>query len=143
MKDIVKKPAIIVSSFDERRLTALATDGLTRFPEVAGELLAEMERAQIQAAQAMPATVVTMGSVVVFRSDDGRTRRVSLVFPGQADIAQGKISILTPIGTALIGLSVGQSITWGTRDGRRRELTVLSVEPRAVEPPADDTAAYT
>ena len=46
-----------------------------------------------------------MGSTVIFRSEDGETRRVTLVFPGQADISKGKISILTPVGAALIGLS--------------------------------------
>jgi regulator of nucleoside diphosphate kinase len=68
-----------------------------------------------------------MGSTVLFRSDDGQHRRVTLVFPGEADISRDRISILTPIGIALIGLSEGQSITWVTRDGRERGLTVLSV----------------
>ena len=54
--------------------------------------------------------------------------RVTLVFPGEADIAQGKISILTPIGAALIGLSAGQSIDWTARDGRIHRLKVESVE---------------
>jgi regulator of nucleoside diphosphate kinase len=63
-----------------------------------------------------------------FVADDGRERSVVLVYPGQADIGVGRISILTPIGTALIGLSEGQSITWTTRDGRRRRLTVQCVE---------------
>jgi regulator of nucleoside diphosphate kinase len=52
-----------------------------------------------------------------------------------ADIAQGKISILTPIGVALLGLSEGQSIAWKTRDGREQRLTVLAVE-EAGEPAA-------
>lgn len=51
------------------------------------------------------------------------------MFPVDADFAAGRISILTPIGTALIGLSPGQSIAWTARDGRRHQLTVLSVEP--------------
>jgi regulator of nucleoside diphosphate kinase len=74
-----------------------------------------------------------MGSGVVFRSDNGETRRVKLVFPGQADIAAGRISILTPIGAALIGLSEGQSIAWKTRDGRLRQLTILAVEGEAAD----------
>jgi regulator of nucleoside diphosphate kinase len=53
------------------------------------------------------------------------------VYPGEADIAQNRVSILTPIGAALIGLSVGQSIAWSARDGRQQVLTVLSVEPPA------------
>lgn len=123
-----QKPSIIVSDTDQRRLAILATDALQRFPEVAEELLSEMERADVVTAEAIPPNVVQMGSDVVFESDNGETRRVRLVFPGQADIAAGRISILTPIGAALIGLSEGQSIAWKTRDGRSRQLTILAVE---------------
>lgn len=132
MTDIIqfpKKPDIIVSESDQHRLTVLATGALDRVPEVAEELLSEMERAQVVPLESVPATVVQMDSTVVYKTDDGRERRVQLVYPGKADIAEGKISILTPIGTALIGLSEGQSITWLTRDGHRRSMTVLSVEP--------------
>jgi regulator of nucleoside diphosphate kinase len=121
------KPPIIVSNTDHGRLTTLAMDALDRYPQAAQELLAEMDRAQVVPADAMLAGVVQMGSQVVFESDDGRTRPIVLVFPGQADIAEGRISILTPIGAALIGLSEGQSIEWRTREGRTRRLTVLSV----------------
>lgn len=119
-------PAILVGADDQQRLTMLALDALQRVPDVATELLAEMERAQV--VNAVPASVVQMGSRVTFVADDGRERSVVLVYPGQADIGVGRISILTPIGTALIGLSEGQSITWTTRDGRRRRLTVQRVE---------------
>ena len=122
------KPNIVVSHSDQHRLTTLATGAMSRFPEVAGELLFEMDRAEIVAHEAIPTSVVQMGSWVVFSTDDGQTRRHRLVFPGDADIAAGRISILTPIGTALIGLSEGQSIAWKTRDGRSRRLTVVRVE---------------
>jgi regulator of nucleoside diphosphate kinase len=128
-----QKPNIIVSDTDQNRLTTLATDALERFPQAAQELLSEMERAAVVTAEAVPSNVVQMGSGVVFRSDNGETRRVTLVFPGQADIAAGRISILTPIGAALIGLSEGQSIAWKTRDGRVRQLTVLAVEGVAAD----------
>jgi regulator of nucleoside diphosphate kinase len=128
-----QKPSIIVSDTDQRRLTTLATDALERFPEVAEELLSEMERADVVTAEAIPPNVVQMGTDVVFQSDNGETRRVRLVFPGQADIATGRISILTPIGAALIGLSEGQSIAWKTRDGRWRHLTILAVEGMAAD----------
>jgi regulator of nucleoside diphosphate kinase len=128
-----QKPSIIVSDTDQSRLTTLATDALERFPQAAQELLSEMERAAVVTAEAVPSNVVQMGSGVVFRSDKGETRRVTLVFPGQADIAAGRISILTPIGAALIGLSEGQSIAWKTRDGRLRQLTVLAVEGVAAD----------
>jgi regulator of nucleoside diphosphate kinase len=134
------KPRIIVSDMDCERLTALATAVRDRFPEVADELQAEMDRAQVMPALSVPADVVRMGSTVEFRSDRAQQRRVTLVFPAEADIAQNRISILTPIGAALIGLSTGQSITWLARDGREHELTVMGVEQPAADGPAAPTA---
>jgi regulator of nucleoside diphosphate kinase len=129
-------PTIVVSSADQRRLTQLALDSLNRTPDVAAELLAEMERAEV--VDLVPASVVGMGSIVSFSDDEGRRREVTLVYPGKADIGAGRVSILTPIGTALIGLAEGQSIAWTTRDGRRRALMVISVRPAAAD---DDTDA--
>ncbi|MBB3464346.1 regulator of nucleoside diphosphate kinase [Rhizobium sp. BK377] len=75
-----------------------------------------------------------MGFEVRFTSDLGEDRQVTLVFPGEADIAEGKISILTPIGVALIGLKTGQSIDWTARDGRLHRLTVRTLrEPAETE----------
>lgn len=134
-------PKIIVSDADHERLSGLASAVLHRMPDVAEYLLAEMDRAEIASAGSIPANAVQMGSTVTFRSDDGQVRCVTLVFPNEADIAEGKISILTPIGTALIGLSQGQSIMWTTREGRQRELTVLSVGSEAVQPAVNDRIA--
>jgi regulator of nucleoside diphosphate kinase len=125
---ISNKPRIVVSDVDYKRLTDLALAARDRFPEVADELEAEMARASISDAAAIPANVVKMGSVVEFQSVPGPQRRVELVFPIDADIARGKVSILTPIGTALIGLSAGQSIQWTARNGSTHELTIISVE---------------
>jgi len=127
-----RMPNIVVSDADHDRLISLATATIDRVPEVAEGLLAEMERANVVSTRSVPPNVVQMGSTVEVRPDDGQQRRVTLVFPGEADIAEGKVSILTPIGTALIGLSEGQSVMWTARDGRRHRLTVLAVEaPRA------------
>jgi regulator of nucleoside diphosphate kinase len=68
-----------------------------------------------------------MGSTATYRKDTGQEQEVTLVYPVDADIAAGRISIMTPIGTALIGLRVGQSITWRDRAGKRHMLTVLAV----------------
>lgn len=122
-------PAIVVSEFDYNRLTSLAAVLGDRAPDAASVLKSEMNRARVVPAAALPAAVVQMGSTVEFSSDTGQRRRVTLVFPADADIAVGRISILTPIGTALIGLSLGQSIAWTARDGRSHRLTVLSVVP--------------
>ncbi|HMN87793.1 MAG TPA: nucleoside diphosphate kinase regulator [Bauldia sp.] len=122
---------LIISDLDRRRLDALATAAMERSPDLADGLMAELDRATIVGAESMPADVIRMGSTATFRSGDGTTRRVTLVFPADADIASGRVSVLTPVGTALIGLSEGQSITWTTRDGREQQLTVLEVEPQA------------
>lgn len=80
-------------------------------------------------ADSIPATVITVGSEVTYRDEtSGRTQTVKLVFPGEADISRRRISVLTPIGTALIGLSEGQRIDWEARDGSERLLTVLAVK---------------
>ena len=72
--------------------------------------------------------VVTMGAQVDFWDDTtGQERRVTLVYPDEADLAAGRLSVLSPVGAALIGLSVGQSIEWETPSRGWRSLTVLRV----------------
>lgn len=122
-------PEIIVSKSDHDRIfdLALLVEGST--PDVASVSLREMDRARV--VKSVPAGIVQMGSTIEFRTEGGPERRVTLVYPGEADIAQNRVSILTPIGAALIGLSVGQSIAWSARDGRQQVLTVLTAEPPA------------
>jgi len=120
-------PNIIVSNGDYERLTDLATASIERLPEVAEELLSEMDRAKIVHDDNVPADVVRMGSTVTFRSDDGRELTETLVYPVDEDSDAHKISVMTPVGAALIGLAEDQSISWTARDGRRHELTVVKV----------------
>jgi len=136
-----RKPNIRISQSDHARLSALANTVAARNPEAADELLAELERARIVADGWVSAGTVRMGSTVTFKPDTGDRKTVTLVFPGDADISEGKVSILTPIGTALIGLSAGQSIMWTARDGRRHELLVLGVNHTAPEVEAADRLA--
>ncbi|PWR23973.1 nucleoside diphosphate kinase regulator [Zavarzinia compransoris] len=124
-----RKPAITVGTGDYNRLSDLAAAIEDRNPVLAAELQAELDRARVVADHKVPAGVVRMGSTVAFDTDDGQHRHLRLVFPAEADIAAGTLSILTPIGAALIGLSAGQSIGWTARDGRHHALTVVSVEP--------------
>lgn len=124
----VAKPRIIVSENDFKRLTDLALGAIDRFPDVAQELEFEMGRAEVVHPSSVPANVARMDSIVEFRTDSAQQKRVQLVFPGEADISQDKISVLTPIGVALIGLAAGQSITWTARDGKTHILTVIAVE---------------
>ena len=141
MKRVLKGgalPPIVVTVADEARLTALAMAAQERVPDVAEHLLGEMDRAEVVTG-GLPDGVVGMGSLVEFVDDGGKQRRVTLVYPAEADIAQERISVLTPVGAALIGLAVGQSISWSGRDGRPRRLTVLAVEPAGA--PADMLAS--
>jgi len=125
-----RKPAITITRSDHERLTRLAESFVGRNAFLADELLDELERARIVADNKFRADVVRMGSTLRFTTDAGEDRTITLVFPDEADIAEGRVSILTPVGVALIGLSSGQSIDWTARDGRSRRLTVESVDPR-------------
>jgi regulator of nucleoside diphosphate kinase len=89
MNTFPEMPSIVVSTADQRLLTQLALDSLNRSPDVAAELLAEMERAEV--VDFVPANVVRMGSLVTFFDDEGREKQVTLVYPGKADIGAGRI----------------------------------------------------
>lgn len=118
---------IVISKVDEKRLTSIATAASRHLPEVSAALLAELERADVVPEKAMPSDVVRIDSIIEFKIDDGRRLKVQLVLPEKADINAGTISVLTPVGAALIGLSPGQSMDWLGHDGRERLLTVLAV----------------
>lgn len=124
-------PCIVVGDAEERRLTALATAAVLKggSESVARTLLAEMGRAEVIPDREVPPTIVRMNSWVEFEFDGRDRRRVQLVFPGDARIDDQKISILTPIGTALIGLSPGQTMMLQGHDGRPHRVKVLTVAP--------------
>jgi regulator of nucleoside diphosphate kinase len=125
------KPRVTLTANDYERLSLLARAAATRMPDLASVLTEELERAHVLV-DGRPEETVCMGSEVEFRDDStGKVQTVTLVYPGDADISQRRISVLTPVGTALIGLGAGDSITWETRIGELRQLTVLQVrEPR-------------
>jgi regulator of nucleoside diphosphate kinase len=120
-------PDIELSAADHAKLNELAMAGLDRVPDLADQLLNELERARIVADAELAANIARMGSRIRYRTDDGHEQDVTLVYPADADIAQGRISVMTPVGTALIGLHQGQSITWRDRSNKRHMLTVLEV----------------
>lgn len=122
---------ILISDTDHDRLSGLARALLDRAPETAEELLFEMDRAIVTDAAAMPADVVRMGSIVTVRGAGGETQRIMLVYPGEADIAENRISVLTPMGTALIGAAIGQAVCWSSRGGRELSVTVEAVDTPA------------
>jgi regulator of nucleoside diphosphate kinase len=131
----LKKPRIAIHERDFQRLSDLAEAAVKAMPDVAEYLEHELERARIIKGDA--SQVVGMGSQVRYQDETtGDIHDVTLVYPAESDIGRGRVSVLTPIGAALLGLSAGQSIDWTTRSGDLRRLTVLSVG----EAPAPDAA---
>lgn len=128
----MEKPFIRVAQTDWNRLHMIA-NSLESNNAVANELLNELERAQV-VPDAEKMDFIGLGSTATYRTTAHDQRTVTLVLPADADIARGRISIMTPVGVALLGLSAGQSIEWQTRDGRTETLTVLSVN----KPPPED-----
>lgn len=123
-------PAIHVIDSEYDAIADLAMRIEPSQPELARHLLSELERAEVCAAADMPAGVVTLNSRVEFVDEGSGTRRtIQLVMPAQADIAAGKVSILTPVGAGLIGLSMGGEILWPDREGHARTLRIVSVAP--------------
>lgn len=132
---ISRDPPIIIDAEYFDRLRGLALAAMNRNPEVGERLLQEIERAEVLPSAAMPSHVVNVGSEVTFRDNTtGRVQTVIIVMPKEANIAERRVSVLTPIGAALIGLAQGASIDWSTRDGESRELTVLQVTAAAPIP---------
>jgi len=129
MTNFTRWPSITLTVADRERLERLANASKHCFPHTADYLAHEVERARILEWENASADLVTMGSSVEFRDDvTGQVRRVVLVYPDKADVTAGRISVLTPVGAALIGLSKNQSIDWETPARERRSLTVLSVQ---------------
>ena len=125
-------PPISMRMCDADRLRNIAEAASVKYPQTSEFLAREIDRAAILPDARLLPDLVTMESEIMFR--DGislQERSVTLVYPEAADVDAGKISILTPIGAALIGLSVGQTIEFQTPGGRWRSLTVLRVnQPR-------------
>jgi len=120
----VEQRTIYISAFDKKRLMSLIEEGLnTSSHEKASlqNLKKELERGVVVEPKDIPPDVVTMNSTVLFRDlEDGEEMTCTLVFPAQADISQNKLSILAPIGTALIGYRVGSEIEWKVPSGVQR-----------------------
>jgi regulator of nucleoside diphosphate kinase len=124
-----QRPPIVLTALDRDKLLVLLDEvPMTMDAHTAGFLREEIARADIAPHDVAPNSVVRMGCEVKFVDHaDLRVRRAQLVFPEKAQSSQ-YISILSPIGSALIGLGLGQSIRW-MEQGRERSLAVLEVRP--------------
>jgi regulator of nucleoside diphosphate kinase len=128
---MVGLPHIYLTQDDmDRLLTLVDAYPGQRFEKLEAELL----RATVVPREEIPGDVVTMNSRVIFENEaTGERREVTLVYPGSADIDAGKISILVPVGAALLGLRVGQSIDWELPSGekQRYRIAALPYQPEA------------
>ncbi len=131
-KGRARHPKIVISADDLGRIEALVEGALQRNPALADRLLEELNRARIVPPGRLPKSVVAIGSRVTYRDEaSGQVKSVTLVYPEKADIACQRISVMTPIGVALLGLAEGAGFHWDTRDNQRRMLTVIQVEQNA------------
>lgn len=118
--------SVLISQRDHDRLQSVIakTD-----PDTVGLLFDELDSATIVPDDELPEDVVAMGSLVTFEdTDSGAESTIELVFPHQADAAARRISVLAPVGAALIGLRVGETIEWPLPGGKVRHLRVVKVE---------------
>ena len=116
---------ITVGYAERHDLLVLAMSGTSHTADQADDLLFELGRAAIVDDRHVPADVVRMGSIVTARIDGGAPRHLRLSYPQET--GPGDLSILSVVGTALLGLRAGRSMKWTDRDGRGRRVEVLSV----------------
>ncbi len=125
----MEKRGIFITQFDLDRLNALIAEKRTAGGNHAylNDLEAELGQAEVVDSRDIPPNVITMNSRVLLEdAETGEKMEFSLVFPQDADIEEGRISILAPIGTGMIGYKEGDLIEWPVPAGMRR-LKVLKV----------------
>jgi len=122
-------PDIFVTTVDAARLSrVLAQFRDPSYAPLTGFLQDELRRANFVEPGEVSQTIVTMNSRVRFLLDGaGETREASLVCPGREDSRFSRVSVLTPVGSALLGMREGETIAWKGLDGRPRTVTVLKV----------------
>ncbi|MDP3255723.1 MAG: nucleoside diphosphate kinase regulator [Bosea sp. (in: a-proteobacteria)] len=126
------RPAIVLTAEDHLLLSRAVDGAGERLADLAAELARELDRARILPRGRHSADHIRIGSGVTFRDDaSGKESTITLVRPEEADVDAGRISVMTPIGVALIGMAAGKSIDWTTRSGEQRRLTVTAVRDPA------------
>jgi len=120
----MKQRQIFITAFDKQRLDeliAVAREFGEHARDDLDDLAAEMARAKIIEPKKVPAYVVTMNSKVVLHDlDTSEKETYVLVFPTEADVDSGAISVLAPIGTAILGYREGSVVEWPVPSGKRR-----------------------
>ena len=123
------QPDIIISELDYNRIDHLlrATTGIAT--NIKSALLTELERAELVAPEQIPANVVTMNSQVKFSViSTGVTFTLKLVYPKDMDDSGNTISILAPVGSAMLGLKEGDEIDWQDGQGGMLQVRIETIE---------------
>ncbi|EJN6829799.1 nucleoside diphosphate kinase regulator [Vibrio cidicii] len=123
---MTNKPSIIVSTLDMDRISTLL-EKATQWSAELEKLEDELDRATVMTSSDMPSNVVTMNSTVCFKfvgSDNSMEK--TLVYPDQVRSSED-ISIFAPVGSALLGLSVGQQLTWPMPSGQEKTIEIIDV----------------
>lgn len=121
-----KTSALVIAKTDYLRLMQLIEKTET---DAADALDLEISRAKIVEDAKLPKDVVAMNSTLTFSDlDSAEEKTIQLVYPQDADVSQLKISVLSPVGSALIGLKIGGTIEWPVPQGKVRRLKVIAVE---------------
>lgn len=134
---MARKRTIYITEFDLKRLNKLIEmledEPVHRDWKYLEELDVELRRAKVVAPKSIPQDVITMNSKIRAKDlDTGAEATYQLVFPGDADIKQNKISVLAPVGMALIGFRVGDTVEWEAPGGQKR----MKVEEILYQPEA-------
>lgn len=118
-----------VTDTDARRLGKILNDLAGKDQAGAHELEEELERATIIDSKDIPSNVITMNSVVKFRLDpSGMDFSLRLVYPHDTGLMDKAVSVLAPVGCALLGLSVGDVIYWPKPGGGKLKVTIIDIE---------------
>jgi regulator of nucleoside diphosphate kinase len=127
------RPTVHLLETDYDIVAGLALQAEHREPAITARLFEELDRATIYRVSKLPADAITLGSIVEYVDETSeRLHRVEIVLPGLANISEGRISVLTPMGVALLGLRAKSVIEWPDLLGHFRRLRIVKV----MQPPA-------
>ena len=137
------RPDLIVTTHNVRRLEDLLQSPELQDSPMAQLLEQELASARVVEDDRIPADVVTMNSRVVCQDEDsGARHELELVYPHESDLERHRVSVLAPVGAALLGLAVGNTIAWPMPGGRTARVRVVSLpfQPEAAKLQANPTS---
>jgi len=126
MRKLKKNKNIYITERDFERIDWMLS-GAADYPNIE-RLRKELDRATLVRSEDIPSDVVTMNSRVIFKElDSGVESEITLVYPSDANLEQGKVSVLAPVGSALLGLSRGDEIQWPLPSGKISTYKIVRV----------------